>query len=224
MLDTKTVVKCIKAMRKHAPNIPVTVKCRIGVDDQDPSKSLPKFISALSDAGVLTFIIHARKAILTGLSPKENREIPPIDYKIVEQVKDQFSDLDICLNGEIKDLDSVSTFLKAGFSGCMIGREVYKNPRKILLDADQKIFGCVDKFPNIEQGIRIKRALESMLDYMDRNLNGVTRPSVILRHLVNSISGLPGAKNFRAVISRGISERQPGQVTLSKAMRLVDFG
>ena len=135
MKRKEQVAKCTDAMLNFSGGVPITIKCRIGVDDQDPNIILPDFIETVSDTGVSTFIIHARKAILNGLSPKDNRTIPPINYGIVKRMKDKFSQLEICINGEIKDLNTVIEFIDYGMNGCMIGRESYKNPSKILQNA-----------------------------------------------------------------------------------------
>ena len=223
MKNIDLVAKCVEAMKKNALEIPVTIKCRIGVDDQDPKVVLPKFIQIVSQAGISIFVIHARKAILNGLSPKENRKIPPINYDLVDNVRNRFSNLQICINGEIRKLETVSSFIDQGFAGCMIGRQAYKNP-KILLNADAKIFKSVQNQQQECEGVRLRNALINMLAYLEWNLSIGGKASNVLRHLINSVSGMPGAKNFRSIISKGMTIKTSGPELLSNAMNYVDFG
>ncbi len=129
------VADCVAAMIA-ASDVPVTVKCRIGVDDQDPEAALPEFLSSVSDAGVRHFIIHARKAWLKGLSPKENREVPPLDYDLVRRMKARFPHLTICINGGISTLDQARALLASGLDGVMLGRAAYHDPAQVLIGAD----------------------------------------------------------------------------------------
>ena len=222
MKQKDLVAKCVEAMTKTALNIPVTIKCRIGVDDQDPELILPDFIKTVSEAGVSIFVIHARKAILNGLNPKENRKIPPLNYALVDDIRQKFATLQICINGEIKELKTVERFLGQGFSGCMIGRQAYKNPQ-LLLDVDEKIFATNMGQSGIGKGIRLRNALIRMLEYVDWHLSVGGNASNVLRHLINSVSGMPGAKAFRSTISNGIEGSMPGPELLDQAMSNVDF-
>ena len=222
MKEQELVAKCVESMAKNALKTPVTIKCRIGVDDQDPEIVLPEFIQAVSQAGVKIFVIHARKAILNGLSPKENRKIPPIDYELVAKVRDRFPNLQICINGEIKELEMVSRFIKQGFAGCMIGRQAYKNP-KVLLSADEVIFRFVEYQQKTSEGIRLQNALINMLEYVEWHLSVGGKASSVLRHLINSVSGMPGAKVFRSIISEGMACPGSGPELLSSAMKHVNF-
>ena len=215
------VAKCVDAMLKFSSGVPISVKCRIGVDDQDPEIILPDFIRTVSNAGIFIFIIHARKAILNGLSPKDNRKIPLIDYDIVKKIKKQFSKFEICINGEIKDLDAVSHFIKEGIDGCMIGREVYKNPAKILQNADEKIFKKID-FNKKSKKQRLNQALLRMIPYLEKHLLEGGKPSSILRHLINAVSGLEGAKLFRSNISENMNKKNQTDI-LEKSIKLVNF-
>ena len=138
MLNPLLVAKCIKAM-SEACSIPVTIKCRIGVDDMSEENGLSNFIKIIADAGVKTFIIHARKAILKGLNPKQNREIPPLNYSRVYKLKEEFFDKEIIINGGIKTLEDCNNHLKY-IDGVMMGREAYNNPY-ILREVDYKIYG-----------------------------------------------------------------------------------
>ena len=139
MREPDLVAECMAAMRE-AVNIPVTVKCRIGVDDQDPETALTQLVTSCREAGVEVFIIHARKAWLEGLSPRENREIPPLDYPLVYRLKQQFPDISIIINGGIETLDQTQTHL-AQVDGVMVGRAAYKTPY-FMADIDRLIFGA----------------------------------------------------------------------------------
>ena len=223
MKKKELVAECVEAMVQPSSDIPITIKCRIGVDEQDPELVLPDFIETVSNSGVSIFIIHARKAILNGLNPKENRQIPPIKYDFVNNVRKQFSHLQVCMNGEIKRLESVSGFIDQGFTGCMIGRQAYKTPNKILLNADEIIFKTNQEPNKLADGIRLKNALINMLAYLEGHLSSGGKASNVLRHLVNSVSGLPGAKVFRSVISDGMSSQINSLELLTSAMSYVDF-
>ena len=134
------VAKSVAAMRR-AVDVDVTVKCRIGVDDQNPAEVLPEFLAQIVGAGCERVTIHARKAWLQGLSPKENRDIPPLDYELVHRMKGLFPNLHISINGGITSLDQAEAFLDAGLDGVMIGRSAYHNPTDILAQADRRIYG-----------------------------------------------------------------------------------
>ena len=215
------VAKCVDAMLKYSSNVPISVKCRIAVDDQDPEEILPSFIKTVSNSGVSIFIIHARKAILGGLSPKDNRKIPPINYDLVKKIKVKFPKLEICLNGEIKDLSTVTDFINFGIDGCMIGREVYKHPSKILENADEKIFNKMDLSGKSKKQ-RLNQALLKMIPYLERHLLEGGKASSVLRHLINSVSGLDGAKLFRSTISENINKKNQPQI-FENALKLVNF-
>ena len=215
------VAKCVDAMAQFSSNVPISVKCRIAVDDQDPEEILPSFIKTVSNSGVSIFIIHARKAILSGLSPKDNRKIPPIDYNLVKKIKAQFPKLEICLNGEIKDLSSVMNFINDGIDGCMIGREVYKNPSKILENADENIFNKMDLSGKSKKR-RLYEALLKMIPYLESHLLEGGKASSVLRHLINSVSGLEGAKLFRSTLSENMNKKNQTDI-LEKAIKLVNF-
>ena len=133
------VRSCVEAMKASAGKIPVTVKSRIGVDDQNPDEVLPEFITKVASSGCSVFIIHARKALLRGLSPKDNRKIPPLQYPLVYEMQNKFPELDIILNGGLTELKEIKSVLQKPLSGVMIGREAYENP-SILLKVDNEIF------------------------------------------------------------------------------------
>lgn len=187
------VAHCCRAMI-DAVDVEVTVKCRIGVDDQDPETVLPDFLARVSDAGVTRFTIHARKAWLQGLSPKENRDIPPLDYDLVHRMKERFPDLHLSINGGIETLDAARDHLDRGLDGVMIGRAAYHYPAQILCDADQKIYGAgLTKDP-----IMIVR---SMMPYITKHIEMGGRLHQVTRHMLGLFHGQPGARLWRRTLS-----------------------
>ena len=188
MKEPKLVAKCISQM-KEATTLPVTVKCRIGVDDMDQNIHLDNFINEVSSAGCNTFIIHARKAWLKGLSPKDNREIPPLNYERVYKLKNTFPDLKFIINGGIKSLHESSIHLQH-VDGVMIGREAYENPL-LLAEVDSVIF--------LDKKISTSRSdiLKSLIPYIVEELERGTKISHITRHLMGLFRGFDGAKNMR---------------------------
>jgi tRNA-dihydrouridine synthase A len=188
MKEPDLVSKCVSAM-KNSVDIPVTVKCRIGVDDMDEDVQLDKFIKEVSSSGCETFIIHARKAWLKGLSPKDNREIPPLDYQRVYRLKDTFPDLEFVMNGGIKTIEESKYHLKY-VDGVMLGREAYDNPF-ILTDVDNSIF--------LEAGNPISRSevLKLLLPYIQSEIEKGTKISHITKHLMGLFRGFHGAKAVR---------------------------
>ena len=188
MKEPKLVSKCISQM-KEATTLPVTVKCRIGVDDMDQNIHLDNFINEVSSAGCNTFIIHARKAWLKGLSPKDNREIPPLNYERVYELKNTFPDLKFIINGGIKSLHESSIHLQH-VDGVMIGREAYENPL-LLAEVDSVIF--------LDKKISTSRSdiLKSLIPYIVEELERGTKISHITRHLMGLFRGFNGAKNMR---------------------------
>ena len=188
MKEPKLVAKCISQM-KEATTLPVTVKCRIGVDDMDQNIHLDNFINEVSSAGCNTFIIHARKAWLKGLSPKDNREIPPLNYERVYKLKNTFPDLKFIINGGIKSLHESSIHLQH-VDGVMIGREAYENPL-LLAEVDSVIF--------LDKKVSTSRSdiLKSLIPYIGDELERGTKISHITRHLMGLFRGFNGAKNMR---------------------------
>jgi len=188
MKEPKLVAKCISQM-KEATTLPVTVKCRIGVDDMDQNIHLDNFINEVSSAGCNTFIIHARKAWLKGLSPKDNREIPPLNYERVYKLKNTFPDLKFIINGGIKSLHESSIHLQH-VDGVMIGREAYENPL-LLAEVDSVIF--------LDKKVSASRSdiLKSLIPYIGEELERGTKISHITRHLMGLFRGFNGAKNMR---------------------------
>ena len=193
MKSPDLVAHCCRAMI-DAVDVEVTVKCRIGVDDQDPETVLPDFLARVSDAGVTRFTIHARKAWLQGLSPKENRDIPPLDYDLVHRMKERFPDLHLSINGGIETLDAGRDHLDRGLDGVMIGRAAYHYPAQILCDADQKIYGDgLTKDP-----IMIVR---SMMPYITKHIEMGGRLHQVTRHMLGLFHGQPGARLWRRTLS-----------------------
>ncbi len=192
MAEPRLVAECIAAMRAAAA-IPVTVKCRIGIDEQDAPEQLAEFIRIIAAAGCNTFIIHARKAWLHGLSPKENRTIPPLQYEVVRWIKQEFPALTIVINGGITSIDSALQHLQY-VDGAMLGRAVYHDPY-LLASVDQRIFADPHTIPT-----RVE-IVEQMLPYIERELNAGTRLKHITRHLLGLFQGVPGARHWRRHLS-----------------------
>ena len=203
------VADILSAMRAET-DAPVTVKCRIGVDDQDPETILPHFIETVAAAGVRHVIIHARKAWLQGLSPRENREIPPLDHDLVIRMKCRFPELTICINGGITTLAQVRGFLDAGLDGVMLGRAAYHDPASVLIGADA-LWG-EDFAPDpvtVAQSIR---------PYIADHLAAGGRLHQITRHMLGLFHGQPGARGWRRVLSEGASRDGAGLEVLDHAL------
>ena len=203
MKEPKLVSECINEMHKSV-NIPVTVKCRIGVDDMDKESALDRFVEEVSSSGCSTFIIHARKAWLKGLSPKENREIPPLDYERVYRLKEKFHSLNIIVNGGIKSIQDSLNHLQF-VDGVMLGREAYDNPF-ILTEVDNLIFNKV-AYAKTRQDILLE-----MLPYIEQELQKGIKITRITKHLLGLFKGLNGAKKIREFL-----------VTLNSEMNPVDY-
>jgi tRNA-dihydrouridine synthase A len=210
MEDPALVADCLSAML-DATDVPVTVKCRIGVDDQDPAVALPAFLDAVSRAGVTRVIIHARKAWLQGLSPKENRDIPPLDYPLVLSMKRAFPHLHLSVNGGIASLDQAQAMLDAGADGVMIGRAAYHEPSDILADADRRFFGGAP-------GPDPWTVADAMRPYIAAHLAGGGRLNQITRHMLGLFHGRPGARHWRRILSEGVADGLP---TLDRALDAV---
>jgi len=197
MREPDLVADCLSAMRE-AVSVPVTVKHRLGVDDDDPRDRLFSFVETQAKAGTTTFVVHARKAWLKGLSPKENREIPPLDYEIVAELKRAHPELEIILNGGIADLDTALRELSR-VDGVMLGRAAYHEPY-ILLGVDSRIFGDDAPQRSADQAARDFRPW-----ILQRLEEGAVLHS-ITRHMLGLFSGRPGARQWRRVLS----EKAPG--------------
>jgi tRNA-dihydrouridine synthase A len=203
------VADCFRAMQSET-DAPVTVKCRIGVDDQDPEVVLPEFIETLANAGLRHIVIHARKAWLQGLSPKENREIPPLDHDLVVRMKHRFPELTICINGGITSLAEVRAFLAAGLDGVMLGRAAYHDPASVLIGADA-IWG--DEFAPDQFQV-----VDTMRPYIAAHLATGGRLHQVTRHMLGLFAGKPGARGWRRVLSEGASRDGAGLEVLDAAL------
>lgn len=196
MREPELVAQCVSAMRA-AVSVPVTVKCRLGVDDQDPYRSLRALIDLCEGTGVTTFIVHARKAWLDGLSPKENREVPPLDYALVYAMKQEKPGLEIVVNGGISTLDACETHL-AMVDGVMLGRAAYHAP-SILTSVDARFFGG---------DIRdLDEAVAAYLEYVGRKLAEGVPMNALTKHMLGLFNGRPGARLFRRHLSENVHRK-----------------
>ncbi|MTI13198.1 tRNA dihydrouridine(20/20a) synthase DusA [Sansalvadorimonas verongulae] len=194
MKEPVLVADCIKAMQ-DATSIPVTIKHRIGVNGRESWDELVSFVGTVADTGCRTFIVHARIAILEGLSPKENRDIPPLKYDWVHRLKQTFPDLEIIINGGITTLDQTEAHLKH-VDGVMIGREAYNNPW-ILAEADHRIFG------QEHRSFTRHDVVEKMIPYVQQHIDSHEKHALnhISRHMLGLFNGMPGARRFRRLLS-----------------------
>ena len=198
------VADCVKAMR-DAVSIPVTVKHRIGINGRDSYEQLCEFVDTVNQAGCDSFTVHARIAILEGLSPKENRDIPPLRYDVVRQLKSQFPHLEIILNGGIKTLEECEQHLQT-FDGVMLGREAYHNPY-LLAEVDQRLFGNNHTVPSRAQ------TLEKLRPYIEAHLSQGGAMHHITRHVLGLAQGFAGARRFRQLLSVDVHKaRDPLEV------------
>ncbi|MDC0590849.1 tRNA dihydrouridine(20/20a) synthase DusA [Gammaproteobacteria bacterium] len=188
MKEPKLVAKCVSYM-KNSVSIPVTVKCRIGVDDMDQDAQLDRFIEEVSSEGCNTFIIHARKAWLKGLSPRDNREIPPLNYERVYKLKDKFHHLNIVINGGIKTIEESLEHLNH-VDGVMVGREAYDNPQ-MLNSIDKEIYKETDN------SLSRTEILIKLLPYIQSEVNKGTKITHVTRHIMGLFRGFHGAKDIR---------------------------
>ena len=214
MLTPETVASCVAAM-KAVSKAPVTVKCRIGVDEQEPEEALPELMTRVLDAGADAIWIHARKAWLKGLSPKENREIPPLDYDIVYRMKSRWPEVFIGINGGIQTLDQAEAHL-AHVDGVMLGRAAYQNAA-ILADVDHRFYGesAVEADWN---GLR-----DRMMDYAERHIANGGRLQHVARHMVGLFTGLPGSRRYRQILSADANKPGAGPEVIAAAFAAVDF-
>jgi tRNA-dihydrouridine synthase A len=203
------VADCVRAMQSET-DVPVTVKCRIGVDDQDPETILPQFIETIAGAGVGHIIIHARKAWLQGLSPKENREIPPLDHDLVVRMKHRFPELTICINGGITTLAQAKALLDQGLDGVMLGRAAYHDPASVLIGADA--FWGDDFAPDA------LAVVDAMRPYIADHLAAGGRLHQITRHMLGLFTGKPGARGWRRVLSENASRGGAGLEVIDRAL------
>ena len=199
MAEPELVAECVSAMQNKV-NIPVTVKTRLGIDDRDSYEELTSFVQTVSAAGCKTFIMHARKAWLNGLSPKENREIPPLEYEKVYQLKKDFPDLEIIINGGFTTMPEIMDQL-SHVDGVMIGRAAYQNPY-LLVDADRLIFG------DNSRSLARDEVLDEFKFYIQEQLALGVPLNAMTRHILGLYQGQPGARAFRRTISE--NAHRPG--------------
>jgi tRNA-dihydrouridine synthase A len=215
MAEPALVGDCVAAM-KAAVTIPVTVKCRIGIDEQDPEAALETFACAVDRAGVNALIVHARKAWLEGLSPKENRDVPPLDYARVYRLKAAHPHLTVVLNGGIGGVEEATSHLEH-VDGVMMGRAAYQEPWR-LLAVDPVFFGEPAPF------VSPKHAAMALVDYIDRELAHGTRLHAITRHLHGLFRAMPGARAFRRQLAGAATMPNAGTDVLRVALTLVADG
>jgi len=192
MAEPALVADCVATMSK-AVSVPVTVKTRIGIDGKDSYEELAHFIDRVQQGGCKTFVIHARKAFLQGLSPKENRTVPPLNYEYAYRIKQQYPELSIIINGGITDLDAAEKHL-AGMDGVMLGRSAYHNPY-LLAEVDKRLFQAQEPVPTR------KEVVHRMLPYIERELNQGSPLKHITRHMLGLFQGMPGARRWRRHLS-----------------------
>lgn len=213
MAEPALVAEGVHAM-KRAVGVPVTVKCRIGIDDQDPEVALDAMARSVIAAGADALIVHARKAWLNGLSPKENRDIPPLDYDLVYRLKRSFPDVPIAINGGIGSLAEAKQHLDH-VDGVMLGRAAYHEPWR-LLAVDSELFA------EAPLQATMKDALEAMMPYIEDELARGTRLHSIVRHFVGAFHGVPGARAFRRHLAENAVKPGAGVNVLRQAMALVE--
>jgi tRNA-dihydrouridine synthase A len=213
MAEPDLVADCIAAMQ-NTVKIPVTVKHRIGINDMDDYEGLVKFVSTIAETGCHTFIVHARKAWLKGLSPKENREVPPLQYDKVYQLKQDFPHLNIIINGGITTLGQSENLLDH-VDGVMIGREAYSNPY-LLAQVDQQIYGTDSPIVSRDQ------VMQEFMVYCEQKLSQGTRLNHLTRHILGLYHGLPGALQFRRIISEQAHKPEAGIEVLESALAVLN--
>jgi tRNA-dihydrouridine synthase A len=213
MAEPQLVAECISAMQA-AVKIPVTIKHRIGIDDMEDYAGLTHFVSTVAATGCKTFIVHARKAWLKGLSPKENREVPPLQYDKVVQLKKDYPELEIIINGGITNLDQSLHLLKE-VDGVMLGREIYSNPY-LLAEVDQKIYALKTTIPTREE------VMKGFKEYAEEQIQKGVRLSYMTRHILGLYHGTPGARKFRRVISEQAHKPNAGIEVLERALQVLN--
>jgi len=207
MREPLLVAECVAAMLARVA-VPVTVKCRIGVDDQDPETALRALVEACVQAGVTHFAVHARKAWLEGLSPKENRDVPPLDYGLVYRLKREYPALTVILNGGVATLDAAEGHLNH-VDGVMMGRAAYQSPA-ILADVDARLFGDTPR--------ALDDAVEAYIDYVSRQLSSGVPLHAMTRHMLGLFNGRPGARQFRRHLSEHATKPGADAQTLRTAL------
>jgi len=215
MAEPATVAACVTAMAE-ASGLPVTVKSRIGIDDRDSYEELLDFVDRSTDAGCRTFVVHARKAWLTGLNPEENRTVPPLRYDYVHRLKEDRGALEIIINGGIASLDAAQAHLEK-VDGVMIGRAAYSDPY-MLAEADRRVFGADDPAPSRPE------IVARFLPYISEQLDQGVYLSHITRHMLGLYSGIPGARAWRRHISENAHRAGAGLEVVEGALALAEAG
>lgn len=214
MAEPDLVADCVRAMKDETDR-PVTVKCRIGIDDQDTEQSLDRFADAQLAAGADRLYVHARKAWLQGLSPKENRTIPPLDYERVYRLARRLSPFPVIINGGIETLQQIKGHLQHT-SGVMLGRAAYHDPM-ILARVDRALFGAASEPPALRQ------IIAAMAEYAETELGKGTRLNQITRHMLGLANRLPGARRFRQILSVEAARTGAGPEVLTQALAAIDM-
>ena len=210
MAEPELVAECVTAMSR-AVAIPVTVKSRIGIDERDSYQELAHFIATIADAGCRTFIVHARKAWLSGLSPKQNRDIPPLRYDLVYQLKKDFPQLEVIINGGITSLDQAEEMLEH-VDGVMMGREAYHNPY-IMTDVDRRFFGSVS------DPLSRHTIVALLIPYIQEQLKTEVRLNSVSRHILGLFHGEPGARGWRRYISENVGKSGADENVILEALK-----
>lgn len=213
MAEPQLVAECVAAM-KQAVRIPVTVKCRIGIDDQDPEVALDTLSRAVIAAGADALVVHARKAWLDGLSPKENRDIPPLDYDRVYRLKTALPNVPVIINGGIATIAAAKQHLDH-VDGAMLGRAAYQEPWR-LLSVDPELFGEAALHESMHD------AIEALMPYIENELAAGIRLHSITRHLVGAFHGVPGARAFRRYLAEVCTKPGAGTASLREALKIVE--
>ena len=215
MAEPDLVADCVAAMIA-AVRVPVTVKCRIGIDAMDDEETLPAFVARIAQAGCTSFTVHARKAWLQGLSPKENRDIPPLRYDVVDATRRRFPELEIVINGGIPDLDAALDHL-ARVDGVMLGRAAYHTPH-VLAGADSSIFGEAVAPPSRHE------IVARYLPFVERHLGEGVPLHRMTRHMIGLFQGLPGARAWRRHLSTHATKAGAGIEVIEQALAFVPDG
>jgi tRNA-dihydrouridine synthase A len=213
MAEPQRVAECVRAIRQ-AIDLPVSIKTRIGIDDHDDYAFLCNFVEAQMEAGCIEFVVHARKAILDGLSPAENRSIPPLCYERVYRLKEDYPQLHITLNGGVRSSAEVKQHLQY-VDGVMIGRQAYKEPYWIA-ELQQQLFAAADGGLPSRAGL-----VEKMADYAEQALGAGARLHHVTRHMLGLYAGMPGARSWRRFISEGVRDARAGPELLLRSLDCV---
>lgn len=216
MKDPQRISECLIAMKEVSREIEITLKCRIGVDDQDPTITLPLFLESVIQSGVKRVAIHSRKAWLQGLSPKQNRSTPPLNHSLVLKMKKEFPELKICINGGIESLNQAEQFLAQGIDGVMIGRSAYRNPAQLLMEVDRRFFGDHADSRSVEH------VLISMMKYINRHVENGGKVTAVTRHMMGLYAGRQGAKIWRRELSNPALNSSIGLELLKQAIGKVE--